>query len=121
MQRQGLDAIKRMAQMAKNRLRKKVNEKENKTAKSGSFKIIFGDGIDIKNKIITREDKKLYEKVKAIVDGGETVFNPIARLIDYKIFNKIGEQEKERYLLDLVDKFKRYKEKYQEEKQIPSA
>lgn len=118
MQKSGIDALKRMAQMAKNRLRSKVNENENKSIKSrGSFKILFGNGIDVKSKIITKEDMKLYEKVKALLDENEDVFNPIARLIDYKVYNKLLDDAKERYLFDLVNKYKHYKEKYEEEKQ----
>lgn len=117
MQKQGIDALKRMAQMAKNRLRKKVTENENKKiVNRGQFKVIYGDGVDIKSKIITREDKKLYEKVKMIVDEQEEITNPISRLIDYKIYNKMDSLAKERYLFDLVDKYKRYKEKYKQEK-----
>ena len=40
MQKQGLDALKRMAQMAKNRLRNKVRENDNKALlKSDKFKV----------------------------------------------------------------------------------
>ena len=117
MQRQGIDALKKMAQMAKNRLRSKVNEKENKAIKNRcQFKIIYGDGVDIKSKIITREDKKLYEKVKALLDENIQITNPIARLIDYKIYNNLDDNSQERYLFELVDKYKRYKEKYLQEK-----
>lgn len=117
MQRQGIDALKRMAQMAKNRLRSKVNEKENKSLKgNGKFKILYGDGIDVKCKIITKEDMKLYGKVKAMLEEDFDVLNPISQLIDYKIYNKLDSFAKERYVFDLVDKYKRYKEKYIAEK-----
>lgn len=117
MQKQGIDALKRMAQMAKNRLRNKVTEKENKGVKSGGkFKVLYGDGVDVKSKIITREDMKLYGKVKAMLDENMDVTNPISRLIDYKVFNKLDSESKERYIFDLVDKYKKYKEKYNEEK-----
>lgn len=117
MQKSGIDALKRMAQMAKNRLRNKVNEKENKNIKNkGSFKIIYGESMDIKCKIITKEDVKLYEKVKNMLDENFDIINPIAKLIDYKTYNKLDTLSQERYLLDLVDKYKKYKEKYLQEK-----
>jgi len=117
MQKQGYDALKRMALMAKNRLRNKVNEKENKGFKGApKFKIIYGESVDVKCKIITKEDMKLYGKVKAMLEEDADVFNPIAKLIDYKIFNKLDAFAKERYVFDLVDKYKRYKQKYIEEK-----
>lgn len=118
MQKEGMDALKRMAQMAKNRLRNKVMEKENKAVKNRSnFKIICGCGVDIKCKIITKDDVKLYAKVKALLEENIDITNPISRLIDYKMFNKMDELAQERYLFDLVEKFKRYKEKYIIEKQ----
>lgn len=117
MQKQGIDALKRMALMAKNRLRNKVRENDNKALQKGDrFKVLFGEGVDIKSKIITKEDAKLYNKVKQMLDENEDVVNPLAKLIDYKIFNKLNEEEKERYLLILVNKYKQYKIKYYDEK-----
>ena len=51
-----------------------------------------------------------------MLDEDEDVVNPLAKLIDYKIFNKLNEEEKERYLLVLVNKYKQYKIKYYNEK-----
>ncbi len=115
MERQGIDALKRMAQMAKSRLRKKVNETENKKA-GKYFKIIYSESVDIKSKIITRDDAKLYQRVKDMLDKDEDITNPISRLIDYKTFNGLDGFGKERYLFDLVEKYKKYKQKYAEEK-----
>ena len=118
MQKTGYDALKRMAQMAKNRLRNKVNENDNKYIKNkGNFRILYGSEIDVKSKIITKDDAKLYEKVKSLLDENYDIINPISRLIDYKVYNKLQDLEKERYLLDLVEKYKKYKQKYEEERQ----
>lgn len=117
MQKQGIDALKKMALMAKNRLRNKVRENDNKTLQKGDrFKVLFGEGVDIKSKIITKEDAKLYGKVKQMLDENEDIVNPLAKLIDYKIFNKLNDSEKERYLLVLVNKYKQYKIKYYDER-----
>ncbi len=117
MQKQGLDALKKMALMAKNRLRNKVRENDNKALQKGDrFKVLFGEGVDIKSKIITKEDAKLYGKVKQMLDENEDIVNPLAKLIDYKIFNKLNDSEKERYLLVLVNKYKQYKIKYYDER-----
>lgn len=116
MQKQGLDALKRMAQMAKNRLRNKVRENDNRALmQSDKFKVLFGEGVDIKSKIITKEDTKFYGKVKQMLDQDQDVVNPIAKLIDYKVFNKLDDMAKERYLFDLVDKYKECKSKYEQE------
>ena len=117
MQREGVDALKRMAQMAKNRLRNKVKDNDNKKLKNKScFRVLYGSSVDIKSKIISREDLKLYEKVKAILNEDKDIFNPISRLIDHKVYNKLETNAKERYLFDIVDKYKKYKEMYEEEK-----
>ncbi len=116
--RDGVDALKRMAQMAKNRLRNKVNESENKTVKGrGNFKILQTNGMDIKSKIITKEDTKLYEKVVAVLSEGD-VFDPLSRLMDTRAYNKMDDCAKERYLFELIDKYKSYKEKYERERKI---
>ena len=117
MQKQGVDALKRMALMAKNRLRNKVIEKENKGKPCRSFKVIYGESVDIKSKIITRDDAKLYEKVKEILNENMDISNPISRLIDYKVYNKLDSLNQERYLFDLVNKYKTYKQRYINEKQ----
>ena len=65
MQKQGIDALKRMALMAKNRLRNKVKENNNKQLKkSDNYKVLFGEVVDIKNKIITKDDDVFYNKIK---------------------------------------------------------
>lgn len=117
MQKQGIEALKRMANMAKNRLRNKVRENDNKALKKGdTFKVLFGEGVDIKNKIITKEDVKLYTKIKSMLEINEDIVNPIAQLIDYKVFNKLDELSKERYLFELVGKYKVYKTRYLQER-----
>ena len=115
--RDGLDALKRMAQMAKNRLRNKVQENDNKTSKGRTnFKVIYTKSLDIKSKIISKEDSKLYQKVSEMLEENCDISNPIARLIDYKVYNKLEDSAKERYLFDLVNKYNLYKTKYEQEK-----
>ena len=119
MQKQGIDALKRMALMAKNRLRNKVKENNSRQIKKNdSYKVLFGEIVDIKSRLITKEDEGFYCKVKQILDEKENVFNPIARLIDYKVYNKLLPEAKERYIFNLVDKYKTYKAKYEQEKNI---
>ena len=119
MQKQGIDALKRMALMAKNRLRNKVKENNNKQLKKNdSYKVLFGEIVDIKSKIITKEDDVLYGKIKQMLDEDADIVNPLARLIDYKVYNKLMPDAQERYIFNLVNKYKSCKERYQKEKQI---
>lgn len=117
MQKQGLDALKRMALQAKKRLRNKVKQNEIKNQKNNkSYRVIFGDGVDIINKTISKEDTKFYEKLKTLLDNNIDVVNPISVLTDNKIFNKLDDLAKERYLFAMIEKYKTYKQKYEEEK-----
>ena len=110
-------ALKRMAQMAKNRLRNKVKEADIKNSNGrNNFRVIYGAGVDIKSKIITKEDSKFYDKLKIMLDEDIDVINPISRLTDYKVYNKLDPNLKERYLFDVINKYKFYKLKYNEEK-----
>ena len=100
MQKNGIDALKRMALAAKNRLRNKVRENDNKVFfKNNGFRVLFGENVEIKNKLITKEDEKLYQKMKELLDEDVDMINPISKLIDYKIYNKLDERCKERYFL----------------------
>ena len=51
-----------------------------------------------------------------MLDENQDVANPIAHLIDYKVYNKLDSLSKERYLFELVDKYKLYKTRYLEER-----
>lgn len=119
MQKQGIDALKRMAQMAKNRLRNKVKENNNKQLKkTDSYKVLFGEIVDIKSKIITKDDDVLYGKIKQMLEEDADVANPIARLIDYKVYNKLMPLAQERYIFNLIERYKACKTRYEQEKNI---
>ena len=60
--------------------------------------MIFGDGVDIKSKIITKDDAKLYTKIKNMLDEDCDVMNPLARLIDYKVYNKLDKKREQKKL-----------------------
>ena len=45
---------------------------------------------------------KLLDKVKNILSSSPDCINPIGQLIDYKIFNKLNESQKQNYVLRLA-------------------
>lgn len=92
-----MSSIRQLAQLAKYRLR--GEEKFNKNVK----------------KISSSLDEALYNKVKELLAEEEEVINPIARLMDNKHYNSLNEEQKERYFFELVDKYKLYREKIEEE------
>lgn len=66
-------------------------------------------------KIEKDEDIAFMEKVERLQDL-EDVQNPISYLIDYNYYNSLEEHSKEKYFLDLLDKYRFYKQKLEEQK-----
>lgn len=99
--------LKMLAQKAKKRLstagqnlQKETNHEKSTFAylSHGTYAIVAS-----KQKI---EDDPLFEKVKKLLDRTD-VFNPLAELTDYKVFNNLTQPEKEKYIIDIS---KRYNE-----------
>ena len=62
------------------------------------------------------KDEQLYEKVCSILDSDELVINPIARLIDKNEYDNMDNESKQRYILELSNKFRELKDRYYKEK-----
>ena len=84
------DMLKTLAMRAKNRL---INKSLRNTYSN----------IDIK--IINDNDETFYNKVKDIVNEKEFVYNPIKRLMDNDKMMKMTPRERERYLLETIEKY----------------
>lgn len=58
------------------------------------------------------EDDPLFPKVKRLLEKCESdlIINPLSHLIDNKYYEKLTSQEKERYILNLTNKFNKMKE-----------
>ena len=99
-------ALKLLAQKAKKRLstagQNLVNTENEKSTISylsqASYAIVAS-----KQKI---EEDPLFEKVKKLMEKGD-VFNPLAELTDYEVFNSLSDLDKEKYIIDIS---KRYNE-----------
>ncbi|MCH5164658.1 MAG: hypothetical protein J1F36_06550 [Clostridiales bacterium] len=66
-------------------------------------------------------DEQLYEKVRLILESDELIINPIARLIDNSEYDKMDEESKQRYILELSAKFRELKDRYYREKMSRSS
>ncbi len=66
-------------------------------------------------------DEQLYEKVCTILDSEELVTNPIARLIDKTVYDKMDNEAKQLYILELAAKFRELKERYYKEQMGKSS
>ena len=97
------DMLKTLAMRAKNRL---INKSLRNTYSN----------VDIK--IINDNDENFYNKVKDIVNEKEFVYNPIKRLMDNDRMMRMSPRERERYLLETIEKYQSTRRKiFEEQKQ----
>lgn len=89
------DVLKNFAQKAKRRLVGKE--------KVASAKI----------KVISNEDEDFKSKVEFLLSQEGVVTNPVHYLIDDKIMKNMHEQERERYLLNTLDKYMALKKQFE--------
>ncbi|MCM1367300.1 MAG: hypothetical protein NC184_00605 [Roseburia sp.] len=61
-------------------------------------------------------DEKMYKKVCAILDSDEVAMNPIGQLIDVEVYSALDAAGKQRYVLELSNKFRELKERYYRER-----
>ena len=99
------DVLKALALRAKNRLIQKGNPESERTK-------------DYRIKIIKSGDEVFYDKVKALLERDEDVLNPIKELMDEKIYSSMTLMQKERYLLQTVEKYQKVKSLIEDEKAL---
>ena len=112
------DALKKLARQAKNRLSKRnyFNGKGelgvDKSNFLAEYKLVL---------ISNKEDEKLYLKVKEILEENEDVINPIGRLVDSNKYQKLSNNDKERYIFNLAEKYKEMKKRFEREKEFSNV
>ena len=92
--------LKDLAMSARNRLINRQNGDVNKRTCYNP---------NIKFKIISNEDIDFYEKVKNLSD--EDLVTPLKKLINDEYFSSLSRQAQERYLLQTIDKYTKFREK----------
>ena len=108
------DMLKMLARQAKNRLRGGSNLSGVEYKRN--FKVIYNDSETIKNVIISnKEDENLYKKVVGLLDSNEEI-NVVSHIIDKKYMNSLDEMAKQRYFLTMLDKYRKFKQRYEAEK-----
>ena len=63
-------------------------------------------------------EQELYDKVCKLLDRDEVVINPIKELVDYKYYNTLSLEAKQKYIFDLSEKYKTIKIRYEKEHEI---
>lgn len=64
------------------------------------------------------QDKELYERVCRILSRDDVVVNPIQELIDFKYYNSLSLEAKQKYIFDLAEKYKIMKLRYERENEM---
>ena len=58
------------------------------------------------------QEQELYDRVCRLLDKQEIVINPIQELIDYKHYNTLTLDAKQKYVFELSEKYKQMKSRY---------
>ena len=64
----------------------------------------------------TSRDEKMYKQVCAMLDRDEATINPIGQLIDNDVYSTLDASAKQRYILELSNKFRELKDRYYRER-----
>lgn len=64
------------------------------------------------------DDDIFYEKVVQILRSNEIVLNPIKRLMDDEMYESLSDREKQKYILDLTEKFNEMKKRFEKEEML---
>ena len=109
--------LKRRAQLAKQRLKMGYFESaQSETDLPDSGNVSFIASYARFTDTATSRDEKMYKKVCAILDRDEATINPIGQLIDNEIYSTLDAAAKQRYILELSNKFRELKDRYYRER-----
>ena len=106
--------LRRLAQLAKKRLN--GASKENETAKTNTYTLynnLYKHNYQIK--VVSNNDDELYKKVCSVLSSNFDSPCVLAELVDKNVYNALNEEEKSRYMLKIIDKYTRLRQKYIEE------
>lgn len=98
------DILKQLALKAKNRLIHNTDDKQEEK--------------DLRIKVISSNDDIFYNKVKHILEDNIDTINPIKTLMDESLMSNMSNVEKEKYLLETVEKYQRIKNLIECEKRV---
>ena len=61
------------------------------------------------------KEQELYDKVCRLLEKEEVVINPIKELVDYKYYNGLSLEAKQKYIFELSEQYKNMKIRYEKE------
>lgn len=123
-----MDDLKNLARAAKHRLKtdywagcvetinKNASEAKDKGINESKVKRSLTD--KVKRQIMGEKPDEFYEKVKRLLDTEGEVSDAIGRLTDREVFDSLGYEEKQRYTLDISNRYIAALQKYKKEKEL---
>lgn len=122
-----MENLKDMARAAKSRLktnywadcRKSIDENTTEAKLKGINEMKVKSSLydKVKSEIKGEKQDDFYFKVKALLDAEGEVSDAIGRLTDREIYDKLTYEEKQRYSLDLSNKYLSALQRYRKEKE----
>ena len=103
--------LRKLAQLAKKRLNGAL--KENEVAKTSTYTVyenLYKHNYQIR--VVESDDDELYSKVCEILESNFDSPYVLRELVDKEIYSSLGEEEKMRYMLKIIDKYSKLKERY---------
>lgn len=73
-------------------------------------------GAEATQKSVSPRDERLYGIVCEMLDSNEVTINPIGRLIERDVYEGLDPSSRQRYILELSEKFRELRERYYREK-----
>lgn len=123
-----MEDIKLMARAAKQRLKnnfwtdckKSFNENATEAKERGISEIKVKSSLKgkVKSTIRGEHDDEFYLRVKALLDAEGEVSDAIGRLTDREYYEKLSYEEKQRYTLDLSNRYLTALAKWRKEKEL---
>ena len=126
-----MEDIKKMARSAKQRLKNNFwadcksnfNEGATRAREQGVSEIKVKSSMKVKVKSVVRGEREdeFYLRVKKILDSEGEVSDALGRLTDRELYEKLSYEERQRYNLELANKYNAALEKYRKEKELEIA
>lgn len=99
-------------------LNEKLKRAEEQGISASKIKEYYSQKVANGIKNTQNEDEEFYQKVKALLDEFGEVSNALGRLTDREVFDKLSYEEKQRYTLELSEKYVKAVERYHTEKTL---
>ena len=99
----------------KNRLRNNNYSRYKQTKVKSKYKLLSGmfSNLEVEVRKICNNEEELYNKVVDILNSD--CISPLAELTDMQVYSKLSEEEKQRYMLNLSEKYNSIKKRIDNE------